>query len=86
MIVTETWLKPDNRDSEFIDERYFVFKCDRNRLATGKSDRGGFLVAVRRELKTIRVNTQFNHGFIEQPVWSEKILYHFCCVHTTSYF
>lgn len=73
MIVTETWLIPDIRDSEFIDERYFVFKCDRNRLATVKSDGGGFLVAVRRELKPIRVITQFNHGSIEQPVWSEKI-------------
>lgn len=57
LTLTETWLNPD-----------IWVRCDRNRLAIGKSDREGVLVTVDRELKPIDVNTQFNHSSSEQII------------------
>lgn len=54
IILTETWLSPNILDSEFIDSRYNVFRCDRNRDATGKKDGGGTLIAVHRSVITTR--------------------------------
>ncbi|CAG9568397.1 unnamed protein product [Danaus chrysippus] len=34
--------------------RYIVFRCDRDRTATGREEGGGVLVAVRRELRPVR--------------------------------
>lgn len=51
IILSETWLTPNILDNEFIDDRYIVFRCDRDRLATGKRDGGGVLIAVLRELR-----------------------------------
>ncbi|KAF9814494.1 hypothetical protein SFRURICE_000221, partial [Spodoptera frugiperda] len=65
LILTETWLISDIHDGEFIDDRYLVFRCDRDRLATKKCDGGGVLVAVRRELHPSQVTTQFNAAYLE---------------------
>lgn len=54
IILSETWLIPNITDSEIMDSRYLVFRCDRNRDATGKCDGGGVLVAVRRGLRAER--------------------------------
>lgn len=54
IVLTETWLIPSIADSEFIDGRYIVFRCDRDRAATGREEGGGVLVAVRRELRPVR--------------------------------
>lgn len=51
IILTETWLTPEISDNEFIDHRYLVFRCDRNRVLTNKKDGGGVLIAVSKELK-----------------------------------
>lgn len=48
IILSETWLIPTILDCEILDSRYSIFRCDRNRAATGKRDGGGVLVAVRR--------------------------------------
>ena len=50
IILTETWLHADILDSEYIDSRYIIFRSDRDRIATGKRDGGGVLVAVLRTL------------------------------------
>lgn len=50
IILTETWLHSDINDNEFIDSRYQVFRKDRDRVATGRQDGGGVLVAVLRSL------------------------------------
>lgn len=50
IILTETWLHEGISDRELIDSRYQVFRCDRDRVSTGRLDGGGVLVAVRREL------------------------------------
>lgn len=52
IILTETWLIPEIANSEFIDTRYVVFRCDRDRDATGKRDGGGVLIAILRELQS----------------------------------
>lgn len=54
--LTETWLTPSIFDSKFIDSRYVVFRCDRNRAATDKSDGEGVLIAVLRELSPVCVS------------------------------
>lgn len=54
IILSETWLVPDIDDAEFIDSRYIVYRCDRNRVLSGKSDGGGVLIAVRRGLNATR--------------------------------
>lgn len=50
IILTETWLHGDISDSEFIDTRYRVFRCDRDRAGSGRCDGGGVLVAVHRAI------------------------------------
>lgn len=49
IILTETWLIPDVDSGEFIDARYVVYRCDRDRNLTKKRDGGGVLIAVLRE-------------------------------------
>ena len=50
LVLTETWLHADIFNSEFIDSRYYVYRSDRNRAATGRRDGGGVLIAVLRSL------------------------------------
>lgn len=65
IILSETWLTPSIADSEFIDDRYLVFREDRNRVATNKREGGGVLIAVRRELRPMRIMTHPAHATIE---------------------
>lgn len=53
IILTETWLHADILDSEFIDSRYCLYRCDRDRISTGRKDGGGVLVAVLRGLAVL---------------------------------
>lgn len=55
IVLTETWLVPDIHENLFIDSRYSVYRCDRDRDATGKKDGSGVLVAVRRGLAVHRL-------------------------------
>lgn len=66
IVLTETWLIPSIQDSEFIDDRYIVFRFDRDRLATKKREGGGVLVAVLRELRPTKIMTHFIHSEVEQ--------------------
>jgi hypothetical protein len=47
---TETWLKDDINNAELIDDRYEIFRCDRDCLTTNKTKGGGVMLCVRREL------------------------------------
>ena len=51
IILTETWLHLDIYDNELIDSRYHIFRKDRDRVATGRRDGGGVLIAIQRSLK-----------------------------------
>ena len=50
IILSETWLHSGISDNEYIDDRYCVYRCDRDRVGSGRGDGGGVLVAIRREL------------------------------------
>lgn len=50
IIFVETWLHPDIDDSEFIDNRYVVYRNDRSSNNSEKSIGGGVLIAVRKNL------------------------------------
>ncbi|CAH2094459.1 unnamed protein product [Euphydryas editha] len=39
VVFTEKWLHENIFDNEIIDQRYQLFRCDRNRAATGRRDR-----------------------------------------------
>lgn len=54
IILSETWLNSSINDNEFIDQRYIIYRCDRDLKLTQKSDGGGVLVAVMRCLKPYR--------------------------------
>lgn len=55
ILLCETWLNNDFYDSEFFDNRYVVFRVDRNKEETGLSTGGGCLIAVKSELSSIRM-------------------------------
>lgn len=73
IVLTETWLTPDIADSEFIDERYTIHRCDRDRAATKRKDGGGVLIAVLKGLRSVRlhscspVHTHIEHILIQLP-------------------
>lgn len=48
--LTETWLVAGILDSELFDERYLVWRRDRDYASTSQSRGGGVLVAVRRDI------------------------------------
>lgn len=55
IILTETWLNNSIYDEEFMDQRYILYRCDRDLKLTQKSDGGGVLVAVMKCLKPSRL-------------------------------
>ncbi|KAL0871522.1 hypothetical protein ABMA27_005236 [Loxostege sticticalis] len=56
IVLTETWLISEIDNNEFIDRRYVVYRCDRDRTATSKKDGGGVLIAVLRGLRPALFN------------------------------
>lgn len=48
--LTETWLLDSISDNELLDDRYLVWRRDRNYISTGQTMGGGVLLAVKREL------------------------------------
>lgn len=50
LCFTETWLQNDILDTEVCDNRYSIFRCDRDLASTGKCTGGGVMVCVRRAL------------------------------------
>lgn len=53
IVLTETWLLDGILNSEFFDERYIVWRRDRDYVLTGQTRGGGVLIATRRELSVI---------------------------------
>ncbi|XP_050663966.1 uncharacterized protein LOC126964735 [Leptidea sinapis] len=50
IIVTDTWLHDGIFDAEICDDRYDVFRADRDLASTGKSTGGGVMILTRRTL------------------------------------
>lgn len=50
--MTETWLNKNIRSSELFDDRYIVYRMDRNEINSNKSRGGGVLIAVHKKLSS----------------------------------
>lgn len=53
--LTETWLTEGINNSELLDDRYIIFRHDRDTVGTGKSRGGGVLLAVHRRLQATQL-------------------------------
>lgn len=51
----ETWLNSSVANGEFIGSRYTVYRRDRNHCTASKSDGGGVLIAVSRDISSTRI-------------------------------
>ena len=56
LIFVETWLHPDIKDNEFIDNRYIVYRTDRSESNSTKSIGGGVLIAVKKNFQSSKMN------------------------------
>lgn len=55
-MFTETWLNSSIADGEFIDSRYVVYRRDRQSSKSSKSEGGGVMIAVSRDIVSARVH------------------------------
>jgi hypothetical protein len=53
IVLTETWLHAGILDGEFGDDRYDVFRCDRDLESSGKKTGGGVMIMVHRNLGAV---------------------------------
>lgn len=57
IVFSETWLNDSISCSEIIDNRYTVFRRDRESAESCKSDGGGVLIAVSKRYKSCRIDS-----------------------------
>jgi hypothetical protein len=50
IILVETWLNASIRDSELFDDRYIIYRRDRDAVATNKCQGGGVLIACKKSI------------------------------------
>lgn len=55
VLLCETWLNVSVYSSELFDDRYVVYRNDRDGSLSDKNDGGGCLIAVRKELFSRRM-------------------------------
>lgn len=65
VIITETWLMPGIFDSEITDDRYILFRRDRDFSTSDKKDGGGIIVAIKKHIPAIR-NTNLEDENVEE--------------------
>lgn len=66
VLLCETWLRSDLFSSELFDERYIVYRSDRDQSLSDKKDGGGCLIAVKKTLCSRRVS---NWELSKEDVW-----------------
>lgn len=66
IILCETWLHDHIFDGELFDERYVVYRNDRDPTVTNKNRGGGCLIAVRKDIKSRR-ESDFEIG--QEDIW-----------------
>lgn len=76
--ITETWLRKDHHNNEFISDKYTVFREDRSE-ANIKANRGrGVLIAVREEIECVEHKTPEMDGLeavcVQFPLKRGKLL------------
>lgn len=76
-VLTETWMKPGVLSSEFFNDNYVTYRCDRSSITSDKSDGGGVLVAVHNSIINCDVvcpNNTVEHVAVKLS-WTGKSLY-----------
>lgn len=58
IVITETWLQDNVRNSELFTDDYVVFRYNRNLNETAKKRAGGILVAVKNNLYVTEVEVE----------------------------
>lgn len=56
IVLTETWLNEDISSSELFDDRYCVYRDDRDFAATSKRDGGGCIIAIKAKYCSVRID------------------------------
>jgi exonuclease III len=72
--LVETWLQDSVSSCELFDDRYFVFRNDRNLNLTLKSDGGGVLIALHKSMFK---------SFMAKPCWIVPTVEMVCISATT---
>lgn len=87
IVITETWLVDSISSSELFDDRYLVWRRDRDYLATGQTKGGGVLIAIRKDITVIPQPTFHSSA---EDLWLTLVLkdnfknvthLHICCVY-----
>lgn len=78
IVITESWLQDDILDRELCDNRYVVFRVDRNLSATGKCMGGGIVIFVRTEM-----DAYLNSDWSSLSVESQCITISACVIGST---
>lgn len=87
LIFSETWLIESIYDGELVDDRYMLFRRDRDAYATNKSMGGGVMIAVNKFLfPNVKINMDWQTK--AEDLWitithSGK-KYHICCAYINS--
>lgn len=71
--LTETWLIEGIRDCELFDDRYLIWRRDRNYSETNQSLGGGVLIAVRRHLPA---EVRYEWCSSAEDIWITLVLQH----------
>src|SRR5436190_24309539 len=61
--ITESWLCEGLASGEFFDDRYTVYRCDRDTVTTGKRWGRGVLLAVKNNFTTEKVDILTCYNF-----------------------
>lgn len=55
--LTETWLCSELDSSDLFDDRYIVFRCDRNALTSSCKRGGGVLIAIKNGFSAVQIKS-----------------------------
>lgn len=66
LVLTETWLNDSFKNEEILDNKWTIFRKDRDYNATGLSRGGGVLIAVKSPLSAESVFTPSSSHHVEQ--------------------
>lgn len=69
--ITETWLNENFLSNELFDNRYIVYRKDRNRQITGKNEGGGVLIAILKKFKPRLIASADN---MYEDIWIKILL------------
>uniref|UniRef100_A0A1Y1M7D6 Uncharacterized protein n=1 Tax=Photinus pyralis TaxID=7054 RepID=A0A1Y1M7D6_PHOPY len=81
IILTETWLNNSILSNELFDDRYLVFRKDRDKVTTHLKDGGGVLIAIDKRWHAEAINFEFVEALLIKVGSSPKYRMHICVVY-----